>query len=563
MSDVWSGIRHGDPAGSVPRRNPDRPRASRDQSGRPDQPDQQDQPDVVVVGGGAAGLAAAATARAGGADVVLVTDGPPGGDCTWHGCVPTKSLLEAAAAGLGAAEAVAHARAVVARVARLENDHALTGAGVRVVRGRAVLGPDAAVTVCPAGATGAAEGSYPAEPTYPTEPLPPAVLRPRVGVVLATGSRPTPVAGLTPTATGGPVVADTDGWLDALEQHLTVRAGKAEADRRGVVVVVGGGPSGVELAQALARLGAAGPGGGVVLVEQGDELLPGSPGAGRVVAASLRADGVDVRTGPDLRPGPDVEASLDLRPGSDLRTGPDVRCDGGLDGLVEGAGLVLLATGRRPVLDVLGPGSGVEVADGKVVVDASMATTTPRVRAAGDVVGLLASTHLAVATGRVAAAGLLHEAGLAGPADPSRPPPAFDPAWVPRVVWTDPQVASVGQVPGGEGTRAVRVPLSRNDRAPAAAVPGLPDRARGGFAQVWVAAEDGHGWARGGRLAGALVVGPQAGETVAEVALVGRLGLSVEEWVGGRVGVGALAAHHPYPAWSWTWQLVADRLLRS
>jgi len=177
-----------------------------------------------------------------------------------------------------------------------------------------------------------------------------------------------------------------------------------------------------------------------------------------------------------------------------------------------------------------------------------MATSAPRVRAAGDVVGLSPSTHVAVATGRVAAAGLL--------AGPGEVPATFDHAWVPRVVWTDPQVAAVGRVPGPPGSRTVRLPLSRNDRAPAAALPGLPDRARGGSAQVWVEGEAG-----GGRLVGAVVVGPAAGEMVAEAALVGRLGISVEEWVGGRVGLGGLSAHHPYPAWSWTWALVADRLL--
>ena len=471
-------------------------------------------PGVVVVGGGAAGLAAAAAVRGAGVDVTLVSRGPLGGDCTWHGCVPSKSLLEAAAAGLGAHAAVDHARSVVARVARAENEHALRAAGVDVVRAGALLGPEAVVTL--------EDGTR---------------LRPRLGVVLATGSRPGTVDGLpvTLTAGDGPVVRDTDGWLDGLAEHLA-RAGAGSGSGPGTgdgardVVVVGGGTSGLELSQALARLRAAGPGGTVSLIEVADDLLPDLPGAGGVLAAALRADGVQVLTG--------------VRPHL-------------LPGLVCGAGLVLLTAGRVPVLDVLGPGAGVTTRGGAVVVDDRMATSAPRVRAAGDVVGVSPSTHVAVATGRVAAAGLLaaHPGGR-GTAGPDEGPARFDATWVPRVVWTDPQVAAVGRVPGGPGSRTVRVPLSRNDRAPAAAVPGGRDRSRGGFAQVWL--EPGTG---GGRVVGALVVSPQAGEMIAEVALVGRLGLEVQEWVGGQVGLGGTSAHHPYPAWSWTWALLADRAL--
>ena len=452
--------------------------------------------------------------------------------------MPSKSLLEAAAAGLGAHAAVDHARSVVARVARAENEHALRSAGVEVVRAGALLGPEAVVTL--------EDGTR---------------LRPRLGVVLATGSRPGTVDGLPVTAGDGPLVRDTDGWLDGLAEHLArAGAGSGPGDGRdrdpgdgtgrgtdpgtgagaGDVVVVGGGTSGLELSQALARLRAAGPGGTVSLIEVADDLLPDVPGAGGVLAAALRADGVQVLTG--------------VRPHL-------------LPGLVSGAGLVLLTAGRVPVLDVLGPGAGVTTRGGAVVVDDRMATSAPRVHAAGDVVGVSPSTHVAVATGRVAAAGLLaaHPGGrgTAGPdgvgpdgAGPDEGPARFDATWVPRVVWTDPQVAAVGRVPGGPGTRTVRVPLSRNDRAPAAAVPGGRDRSRGGFAQVWL--EPGAG---GGRVVGALVVGPQAGEMIAEVALVGRLGLEVQEWVGGQVGLGGTSAHHPYPAWSWTWALLADRAL--
>lgn len=459
---------------------------------------------VVVVGGGAAGLAAATTVAAAGQAVVLVSAGPLGGDCTWHGCVPTKSLLEAAGAGTTAAVAVAHARAAITRLARSESPAMLRDGGVEVVRatGRLRIDGQARSLLLDDGR----------------------VIEATLGVVLATGSRPVDARhalGPLHPLPAGCTVSTTEGWLDAVDAHL------AGPGSPGPVVVVGGGPTGVELAQALARLGVGGSERGVTLVERDVSLLVGLPGAGEVVAASLAADGVRVVVGAGSAALADA-----VRPGS----------------------LVLVATGRAPALDVLGDLDDVRAPEhtaAGIRVDAAMRSTVTRVCAAGDVTGLQPSTHVATATGRVAAATLLgHEV-------------AFDVSWVPRVVYTDPEVAAVGRVPGPEGSRTVRVPVSRADRAVLAGLPGgrARYRSRGGFAQVWVAPHADGSFDRGGVLAGALVVGPHAGELVAELSLAGRLGLTVEEWSGGVVGIGAMAAQHAYPTWSWWWQAVADRLL--
>jgi pyruvate/2-oxoglutarate dehydrogenase complex dihydrolipoamide dehydrogenase (E3) component len=354
------------------------------------------------------------------------------------------------------------------------------------------------------------------------------VLSARRGVVLATGSRPLGTAALAPGSLPDPLlsgcrVSTTDGWLDALEAHVTTGA-------PGPVVVVGGGASGTELAQALARLGAAGPDGPVVLLESGPHLLPGVPGAGEVLARALREDGVTVVTGADA-----TAVAERVVPGA----------------------LVLLTTGRAPVLDVL-VGTDVATTAAGVVVDASMRTSVPGVCAAGDVTGLRPSTHVAAATGRIAAATLLGREVR------------FRPEWAPRVVYTDPEVAAVGEVPGPVGSREVRAPVSRVDRATVATLPDgrSRQRARGGSATVWVVPDGSSdltgssGWDHGGRLAGALVVGPHAGELIGEVALAGRLGLSVEDWTGGVTGIGSVAAQRPYPAWSWWWESVAEVLLR-
>ena len=86
--------------------------------------------DLIIVGGGAAGLGAARAARWAGADVLMVTDGPPGGECTFTGCVPSKTLLAAARDGLGFTEAMARVAATVAHVAATETADVLRTSGI-------------------------------------------------------------------------------------------------------------------------------------------------------------------------------------------------------------------------------------------------------------------------------------------------------------------------------------------------------------------------------------------------------------------------------------------------
>ena len=95
--------------------------------------------DLVVIGGGAAGITAAREGARRGARTALVQDGPIGGDCTFTGCVPSKTLLAAAARGAPFDDAMAKVRQAVARIAATEDDIALERDGVTVVHGRARL----------------------------------------------------------------------------------------------------------------------------------------------------------------------------------------------------------------------------------------------------------------------------------------------------------------------------------------------------------------------------------------------------------------------------------------
>ena len=95
--------------------------------------------DLIIVGGGAGGLGAARAARWAGADVLLVNDGPLGGDCTFTGCVPSKTLLAAAAQGLSFGEAMSRVADTVDRIAATETADVLREEGVKVIEGRGRL----------------------------------------------------------------------------------------------------------------------------------------------------------------------------------------------------------------------------------------------------------------------------------------------------------------------------------------------------------------------------------------------------------------------------------------
>ena len=211
--------------------------------------------DVVVIGGGAGGLMAATHAARRGARVILVADGPLGGDCTHTGCVPSKTLIAAAAAGRSFADAMAEIRSVVDRIAASEDEATLARAGVEVVRGRGELTAPGRVLV---------DGRE---------------LRAR-HVILSTGATAAipPVPGLESI---GALTNETVFGLDQLPRRLAV---------------IGGGAIGCELAQAYARLGSA-----VTIVDLADRVLPlEDPDVSAVVAQSLTDDGIELRLGAKL-----------------------------------------------------------------------------------------------------------------------------------------------------------------------------------------------------------------------------------------------------------------------
>lgn len=426
--------------------------------------------DLIVVGGGAGGLAAARAAGLEGARVALVSEGPLGGDCTWTGCVPSKTLIEAAADGATFVEAMARVRSVVDHIASTENDEVLAGEGIEVLRGRAVLTGPNTVQV-----SGSHEEELHAEQ-----------------FVLATGA-----SAVVPAIPG---LREID--------HLTHETLWDLPAAPGRLAVLGGGPIGCELSQALARLGVE-----VTLFEMADRVLEREDiDASPLVTAALEADGVTVLTG---------TAVGAVEPNSD---GSVVVVAGGRRVEVD---RVLVALGRRPNTDGMGLDEvGVERTErGHIRVDARLQTSVGSVRAVGDVNGLLPLTHAADEQGR-----------LAGWAVTGRRGWMFDADQVPRVTFTSPEVAQVGvtEQDAPRNARVAYLPMGENDRAIAA---GETE----GYIKLIAAPRRLLRNLGGGRLIGATIVGPRAGEMIHEPALLLRT----------KGFTGRLAQlTHAYPTWS-------------
>lgn len=427
-------------------------------------------PDLVVIGGGAAGLGAARWAQRRKASVLLAERDRVGGDCTFSGCVPSKALIESAGRGESFNAAIGAARRAVSEIAAGETPTVLAEQGIDVVRAEARFVDRRTVDL---------DGRR---------------IKPRA-VVIAAGSRPAipPISGLSEVDF---LTNETVFELDVLPESL---------------VVLGGGPVGVELAQGLARLGCR-----VTIIEAAGQLLPREePAAAAVVADALASDGVAVCTGKQ------VDAVC-----YDGHRGISVSLS---DQTSVSADKLLVAVGRQPDTEGLGlDNAAVDVDDdGHIKVDDRMRTTASGVFAAGDVAQRLQFTHVAYETGMIAAANALAPLPLL----------RFKPRFAPWVTFTSPEVARVGCLEdetASVGGRVVYLPMSEVDRAVAAG------RTRG-FVQLITVPRRGSRHVGGGKIAGATIVAERAGEMLSEVALAMRTRMFPARLV---------MTTHAYPTWS-------------
>ena len=420
--------------------------------------------DVLVIGAGSGGLSVAAGAVQMGARVVLLEGREMGGDCLNWGCVPSKALLAAAKAAHAQAQSgvfgvapvvpqvdyaavMEHVAGVIAEIAPVDSQERFEGLGVRVIR---------------------AYGRF----VSPTEVQAGGYLIKARRIVIATGSSPfvPPIPGL-----------EGVGYLTN-ETIFDLR------ERPGHLLIVGGGPIGMEMAQAHVRLGSK-----VTVIEGAKALGKDDPELAAVVLDALRAEGVEI-------------AEQALVAGVE-KTPEGVRVAVKDGRRFEGTHL-LIAVGRKVETEGLNlAAAGIETTKTGIRVDAGLRTTNRRAYAIGDAAGGLMFTHVAGYHAGVAIRSMLF-------ALPSKAATAH----IPWATYTEPELAQVGlteaqaRAEHGAGVEVVRFDYAHNDRA-------IAERRATGLIKVMVVR---------GRPVGASIVGAGAGEAIAlwSLAIASRLKMS-------------------------------------
>ncbi|MCE8537612.1 FAD-dependent oxidoreductase [Ruegeria pomeroyi] len=405
--------------------------------------------DLLVIGAGSGGLSVAAGASQMGARVVLLEGHEMGGDCLNYGCVPSKALLASAKAAnarrdarLGVAVQAPqvdfaavkdHVAAVIAQIAPVDSQDRFEGLGVRVIR---EYGHFVSRTEVQAGAHLIAARR----------------------IVIATGSTP-----FIPPIPG----------LDSVP-YLTNETLFALRERPEHLLIVGGGPIGLEMAQAHVRLGYK-----VTVIEADRALGREDREAAALVLDHLRAEGVEI---------------------AEETAAAQIRGQAGAIEVVSAEGRIfagthlLVAVGRKASTDRLNlEVAGVETTRTGIRVDASLRTSNRRVYAIGDVAGGLQFTHVAGYQ-----AGVILRSTLFGLPSKARTD------HIPRATYTDPELAQIGLTEAearkehGDRVEVARFDYLHNDRA-------IAERRTEGFIKVMVVR---------GRPVGVTIVGHQAGEHV-------------------------------------------------
>ncbi len=406
--------------------------------------------DLLVIGAGSGGLSVAAGAVQMGASVILLEGHKMGGDCLNFGCVPSKALIasgkaahaQAHAAQFGVADVVPqvdyaaakdHVAGVIAQIAPVDSVERFEGLGVRVIR---------------------EFGAF----VSPTEVKAGDHLITARRIVIATGSSPLvpPIPGL-----------DTVPY----ETNETIFELRERPDH---LLIIGGGPIGMEMAQAHRRLGCA-----VTVIEGAKVLGQDDPEMAQVVRDRFAEEGIEIAEGAMAAEIRGTAGAIEVE---------------AKDGRVFRGSHLLMAVGRRANTERLNlEAAGIETTKRGIKVDASMRTTNRRAYAIGDVAGGLQFTHVAGYQ-----AGLIIRQALLGLPARNRTD------HIPWATYTDPELAQVGLTEAqareehGGNLEVVRFAYNHNDRA-------IAERKTEGLIKVMVVR---------GRPVGASIAGAQAGELI-------------------------------------------------
>ncbi|MGF1606140.1 MAG: dihydrolipoyl dehydrogenase family protein [Rhodothalassiaceae bacterium] len=408
--------------------------------------------DLCIIGGGSGGLVVAAVAAPLGVKTVLIEGHKMGGDCLNYGCVPSKAVIAAGkyahhqresgrfgvTPATGAVDFKAvhdHIHDVIAGIAPHDSPERFEQLGAKVIQAKAAFTDQKTVQ-----ANGAAITAK--------------------RFVIATGSRA--------------VVPPIEGLADV--PYLTNETVFDLTEQPRHLIVLGGGPIGMEIAQAHRRLGAQ-----VTVVEMGDPMGKDDPELVEVVLEAVRADGVDIRRNTKAVKVAQQDNEIVLTVQENGQT-QDLR-----------GSHLLVATGRAPVVDGLNlEAAGVDYDKRGIKVDPRLRTSNKKIYAVGDCRGGQQFTHAAS-----------YDAGIVIRNALFRSPAKADPGAIPHVTYTDPELAQIGPTEAeardqhGDKIRVVRFPYQDNDRARA-------ERATRGFVKVVTDKK--------GKILGAGIVGLQAGE---------------------------------------------------